>query len=76
MVGGPLPGQQNLFVQHPGLLFRLFEDHLLVEHRSAVKHEEVEGGDDGTDENDELGAEGELGGEGSAHDFYSLKNLA
>jgi len=76
-VGRPLPGQQDLFVQHPGLLFRLFEDHLLVEHRRAVEHEKVEGGDDGADEHNEFGAERKPGGERSGHDLSALgRNLA
>ncbi len=77
VVGRPLPGQQDLFVQHPGLLFRLFEDHLLVEHRRAVEHEKVEGGDDGADEHNEFGAERKPGGERSGHDLSALgRNLA
>jgi hypothetical protein len=62
-----LPGQKNLFVQHPGLLLGLFQNHLFIENRCAVQHEKIEGGNDGTDENNEFGAQGNLNGEVSGH---------
>jgi hypothetical protein len=50
-------------------LLGLFQNHLFIENRSAVQHEKIEGGNDGTDENNEFGAQGNLNREVSVHNL-------
>lgn len=75
MVGSPLPGQQYLLIEHPGLLFRLPHYHLLVEGTGSIDHIAIEEGYDRTDKDDEFRPKKDRFGELhslSAHHFRSI----